>query len=83
MVRKVALERAYIERNGCPFAIGEDKLPEKLLELKRNVGNHYEDFDLWWWYLFCAMYLQIFTTDRIWTEFIIRDSKFQIIRKLY
>ena len=36
----------YIERNGCPFAIGEDKLPEKLLELKRNVGNHYEDFDL-------------------------------------
>ena len=43
---KVALERAYIERNGCPFAIGEDKLPEKLLELKRNVGNHYEDFDL-------------------------------------
>lgn len=30
----------------CPFAIGEDKLPEKLLELKRNVGNHYEDFDL-------------------------------------
>lgn len=53
------MERAYIERNGCPFAIGEDKLPEKLLELKRNVGNHYEDFDLWWWYLFCAMYLQI------------------------
>ena len=45
-LEKVALERAYIERNGCPFAIGEDKLPEKLLELKRNVGNHYEDFDL-------------------------------------
>ena len=40
------LEKVYIERNGCPFAIGEDKLPEKLLELKRNVGNHYEDFDL-------------------------------------
>lgn len=45
-LEKVALERAYIERNGCPFAIGEDKLSEKLLELKRNVGNHYEDFDL-------------------------------------
>ena len=43
-LEKVALERAYIERNA--FAIGEDKLPEKLLELKRNVGNHYEDFDL-------------------------------------
>ena len=26
-LEKVALERAYIERNGCPFAIGEDKLP--------------------------------------------------------
>ena len=25
-LEKVALERAYIERNGCPFAIGEDKL---------------------------------------------------------